>query len=119
MNFSNGKSITFDIWNEAYITRFRTISKIIFKDAIAVILVYDITSKKFREVKNYWYEQVKLYCNKDIFLAVVANKSELYEQSQVEYDAGEKFAKEIGAIFASTSAKKDIGILKCSEYSKK
>ena len=78
---------------------------------MAAILTYDITyQKSFEEMENYWYEQIKLYCNKDIVLAVVANKSDLYEQGQVEYDAGEKFAKEIGAIFVSTSAKNDIGI---------
>ena len=43
-------------------------------------------------------------------LAVVANKSDLYESSQVSDEEGKAFAKSINGIFQSTSAKSNTGI---------
>ena len=40
----------------------------------------------------------------------MANKYDLYEKREVTNEEGEEFAKSIGAIFASTSAKNDSGI---------
>ena len=46
----------------------------------------------------------------DPIFAVVANKNDLYEQQQVKDEDGKAFAKEINAIFQSTSAKDNHGI---------
>ena len=52
--------IKFDIWDTAGEEKFRSISKIFYRDANAVIFVYDITSKKsFEELKDYWIKQVE------------------------------------------------------------
>ena len=111
LEFPEGKSLTFDIWDTAGQEKYRSLAKIFYKDAKAVILVYDVTNKKsFDEMKDYWYEQIKQLGDKDIIIAIAANKSDLYEEKQVENEEGEKFATEIGAIFASTSAKNDSGI---------
>ena len=65
----------------------------------------------FTELKEYWYEQqVKLNAEGDPIFAVVANKSDLYAQSQVPDEQGKAFAKEINGIFQSTSAKSNSGI---------
>ncbi len=62
--------------------------------------MYDITSEKsFTELKEYWYEQVKLDGRKDVIFVLVANKNEFYQQMQVTYEEGEEFAKSIGAGF--------------------
>ena len=79
--------------------------------ADAVILVYDVTSKtSFDELKNYWYGEIQKIENKNVVIAVAANKSDLYEKRQVSNEEGEKFAYEIGAIFGITSAKTNTGI---------
>ena len=105
------KEITLDIWDTAGQEKYRAIAKIYYKEAKAVILVYDITDESsFKEMKEYWYEQIKLYAQKDIVIAIVANKNDLYEECQVSDDQGRQFANEIGAIFASTSAKNANGI---------
>ena len=107
-----GKSLRFDIWDTAGQEKFRSLAKIFYKDAKIIILVYDIISKKnFKELKDYWYEQqTKLNADKDPIFAVVANKSDLYAQSQVPDEEGRAFAESINAIFQSTSAKSDSGI---------
>ena len=111
ITFEDDKRITFDIWDTAGQEKYRAMAKVFYKDATAVILVYDITNKtSFEEMKNYWYPQVKENGQKDVIYAVAANKSDLYEQQKVSDEEGEEFAKSIGAIYASTSAKNDSGI---------
>ncbi len=107
-----GKAIKFDIWDTAGQEKYRALAKIFYKDAKVICLCYDITSRKtFDELKDYWYEkQTKLNCSGDPIFAVVANKSDLYQESQIKDEEGKAFAKSINAIFQSTSAKSDIGI---------
>ena len=106
------KIIKFDIWDTAGQEKFRALAKIFYKDAKVICLCYDITNKKsFTELKDYWYEQqTKLNADGNPIFAVVANKNDLYEQSQVSDEEGKAFAKSINGIFQSTSAKSDNGI---------
>ena len=110
-------AIKFDIWDTAGEERYRSMAKIFYKDAKIIVFVYDITSQPtFDGLKNYWYEQIKINCEKDAILAVVANKNDLYGDQVVADEDGEKFADEIGAIFQSTSALSDSGIGKLFEH---
>ena len=87
--------------------KYRSVAKIFFKDSKANILVYDPTDEKsFKELKEFWYVQVK---GLNSVLAVVANKCDLNEK-KVKDEEGKEFAESIGAIFASVSAKDNIGI---------
>lgn len=59
-NKTTEKTIRFDIWDTAGQEKFRALNKIFYKDARAVLLVYDITNKSsFLEIKNYWLAQMK------------------------------------------------------------
>ena len=85
-------------------------AKIFYKDAKVIVFVYDITSEStFDGMKNYWYEQTKINCEKDAILAVVANKNDLYADQVIIDEVGQEFADDIGAIFQSTSALSDSG----------
>ena len=110
-------AIKYDIWDTAGQERYRSMAKIFYKDAKVIIFVYDITSQPtFDGLKNYWYEQIKINCEKDAILAVVANKNDLYADQVISDDEGQKFADEIGAIFQSTSALSDSGIGKLFDH---
>ena len=105
------KAIKFDIWDTAGQEKYRALAKIFYKDAKVIILVYDITDQKsFDELKNYWYEMVNSNADKDAMIAIVANKNDLYDNAQISQEEGLAYAKSIGAIFQSTSAKSDSGI---------
>ena len=109
--FPGEEKISLDIWDTAGQEKFRALTRIFYKNAKAVIIVYSITNKQtFDEAKNYWYEQVKQNCYSDVIIAIAANKCDLYEERQVSDEEGEQFAKSIGSFFASTSAKNDSGI---------
>ena len=77
------KTIKFEIWDTAGQEKYRILSKIFYKDARAIILVYDITNKSsFDEIKEYWNDQINAYKDGNAILAVVANKSDLYIKIQ-------------------------------------
>ena len=115
--FQDGKSVTLEIWDTAGQEKYRSLAKIYYKDAKVVILVYDIIYKKsFTELKEYWYEQVKLNGRKDVIFVIVANKNEFYQHMEVEYEEGEEFAKSIGAGFFCISSLSDLGINEMFNY---
>ena len=78
--FPEGEKISLDIWDTAGQEKYRALSRIFYKNARAVVIVYNIVSKiTFEEAKNYWYEQVKQHCDSNVIIAIAANKCDLYE----------------------------------------
>ena len=60
-------NIYLKIWDTAGQEKFRSLTKIFYKDAAVAILVYDITRKSsFEEVTNYWINQLKENALKNI-----------------------------------------------------
>ena len=107
VNLADKGNITLDIWDTSGATKYRNLAKIFLKDAKAALLVYDLTDENtFKELKEFWYSQVK---DLNLILAVVANKCDLSEK-KVKDEEGKGFADSIGAIFATVSAKENIGI---------
>ena len=97
---SNGKEIMFQIWNTAGQDKYRSLSKSLFKDLDAIIMVYDMTKKAtYEEIKNYWEESIKNYTTSDIILAIAANNSDLLDKEEVDEEDAREYAKSIDAIF--------------------
>ena len=62
-----GKGIKFEIWDTAGQEKYRSLTKIFYKDAGAAILVYDITRKEsYEEIQKYWINQIKEFAPKNI-----------------------------------------------------
>lgn len=111
IEFEDGKSLKFDIWDTMGQEVFHSLNKLYYNGAKAFILVYDVISRKnFNKMKEYWYGEIMEISNQDVIIAIAANKNDLDEKRQVDNNEGEKFAKEKGAIFVSTSAKNGNGI---------
>ena len=111
------KELLFDLWDTVGQEKHRALTKIFYRDAEAVILVYDITNKKtFEEIKNYWHLAVLENGASDVILALVGNKTDLYENKDVEDEEAIKYANDIGAIFGRTSAKNGSGIKELFEH---
>ena len=106
-----GKILKFEIWDTAGQEKYRSLTTMFYKDAIAAVMVYDVTRKdSFEEMKNYWANQIKENSPENIILAIAANKSDLIEQETVDEEEARNFAKELNAIFVTTSAKSSEGI---------
>ena len=110
------KEVLLDIWDTAGQEIYQSLGKHFFRDAEAVCLVYDITNQKsFENLKNNWYEDLQQYGRKDVIIAVVGNKSDLYEKEEITENEGREFAVKINAIFKLTSAQSGTGINKLFE----
>ena len=105
------RKIRFDIWDTVGQEKYRSLTKIFYKDARIIIFVYDMTTEySFNALKNYWYSETVNNTDGDPLYALCANKDDLYANQTVKNEDGKKFADEIKAIFQSTSAKSDTGI---------
>ena len=70
-------------------------------------------SRTLNHLKTIWYPDLQKYGEKYTLLAVVGNKSDLYEGDNLaDENEAKEFAKEIGAIFMLTSAKSGEGVPK-------
>ena len=104
-------SLTFDIWDTAGQERFRSLTKVFFKNAKIVVFVYDITNETtFNALKTFWFENARDNCGSNVIFAIAANKSDLYENEEVNEEDVKNFAKSIDAIYVQTSACNNAGI---------
>ena len=105
------QTLKFDIWDTAGQEKYRSMTRIFYKDAKIILFVYDVTSSKsFIELKNFWISEVKQNCGDKVLLGIVANKNDLFNSQQVSREEGLNLANEIGAIFQVASAKTGYGI---------
>ena len=110
----NNKEYELNIWDTAGQEKFHAVGKHFYKDAYIVCLVYDITSQdSLVQLKEIWYPDIKKFGEKYTILAVVGNKSDLYENDNLaDENQAKEFAQSINAIFMLTSAKTGDGIEK-------
>jgi len=63
----NKTEIKFDIWDTCGQEKFRNIASVFYKNAKAILLVYDQTSvDSFEKMKNFWYNDVQEKSDKDV-----------------------------------------------------
>ena len=111
LKIDDENSIKFQIWDTAGQERFRSLAKIFYQNAVAVILVYDITVREtFEQLQKYWIKEIEENAPTDIILALAANKSDMYENELVHLNEGKELARQLNAIFKSTSALNSKGI---------
>ena len=110
----NNKEYELNIWDTAGQEKFHSVGKHFYKDAYIVCLVYDITSQdSLEQLETIWYPDIKKYGEKYTILAVVGNKSDLYENDNLaDENQAKEFAQSINATFMLTSAKTGDGIEK-------
>ena len=104
----NKKDYVFNLWDTIGQEKYRALVRIFFKNAIILVLVYDITNKNSFNTLNYWHEQIKNELMNDSYiLAVVGNKKDLYQYEEVAEEEAQKFADGINAKFKVSSAKEE------------
>jgi small GTP-binding protein len=108
---SKKKTISFEIWDTAGQEKYRSLTKMFYKDSSIVIMVYDITNEEsFNDIKNYWFEEVINNINENVIMAIVGNKNDLIENEKVNEEEVKNFANEKGMHYAFISAKMKNGI---------
>ncbi|XP_076821083.1 ras-related protein Rab-37-like isoform X2 [Clavelina lepadiformis] len=106
----DGKRVKLQIWDTAGQERFRSMTHNFFRNASALLLVYDIcNAQSFVNVAN-WIADVKRYASPNVTLVMIGNKSDCSSQRMVKYKDGERLAKEYNIVFLETSAKTGLNV---------
>eukprot|EP00759_Apiculatamorpha_spiralis_P024946 PhF_6_TR28096/c0_g1_i3/m.41539/K07904/RAB11A; Ras-related protein Rab-11A len=95
------------IWDTAGQEKYRSTNKTIYRGAAAVILMYDITSRRSFESIGEWLKSVRdtVYGHDDPVFMLIGNKSDLDHDREVQTDEAKKFAEDNKIAFLETSAK--------------
>eukprot|EP01068_Selenidium_serpulae_P010556 Selendium_serpulae@DN5493_c0_g1_i1.p1 len=98
----DGKMLKLQIWDTAGQERFRTITQAYYRNAMGILLCYDVSNREsFNNVRS-WVAQISSHAADNVCKVIVANKCDLpNEVSQVEAEA---LSEEFGVPVIETSA---------------
>lgn len=110
--------IRMHIWDTAGEEKFRAMTSFYYKDADAVILVYDVSDENTFRNLNYWIGELNNRVDrKDVCIIIVGNKVELPpEKIKSDFVIADDFAKRNGMKFFRTSAKTGEGVSEAFQY---
>ncbi|XP_053564839.1 ras-related protein Rab-37 isoform X2 [Bombina bombina] len=101
----DGVKVKLQIWDTAGQERFRSVTHAYYRDAQALLLLYDITSKSSFDNIRAWLTEIHEFAHKDIVIMLLGNKSDVTSGRVIRTEDGESLAKEYGVPFMETSAK--------------
>ena len=109
---NNGTKIKFHIWDTSGQERFRTMTKLYYKDAQVAILAYDVTNEQSLDNLDYWLNELNDKVEvENMLLCLAGNKNDAEASKKtVPTSKGKRFAEEHNMIFYETSAKTGAGI---------
>ncbi|XP_044754846.1 ras-related protein Rab-37-like isoform X3 [Coccinella septempunctata] len=97
--------IKLQIWDTAGQERFRSITHAYYRDAHALLLLYDVTNKTSFDNIRAWLGEIKEYAQEDVVIMLLGNKADCGTQRAVRREDGERLAREYNVSFMETSAK--------------
>ncbi|XP_028825478.1 ras-related protein Rab-37-like [Denticeps clupeoides] len=103
-------NVKLQIWDTAGQERFRSVTHAYYRDAQALLLLYDITSKSSFDNTRAWLTEIHEYAQNDVVIMLLGNKSDMISSRMVRRDEGERLAREYGVPFMETSAKTGVNV---------
>ena len=102
--FPDGSYANCEILDTGGQEKFRALNRIYYKRADCCVLVYDITNlQSFEECKDFYKNEIKNHCKKNIKVILVGNKADLEKERTVSKEEGANFAEENNYYFKETS----------------
>ncbi|XP_063077574.1 ras-related protein Rab-37-like isoform X1 [Engraulis encrasicolus] len=102
--------VKLQIWDTAGQERFRSVTHAYYRDAQALLLLYDITRKSSFDNIRAWLTEIHEYAQKDVVIMLLGNKADMAAERVIKHEDGEKLAKEYGVPFMETSAKTGLNV---------
>jgi small GTP-binding protein len=99
------------IWDTCGEERFRSITKLYFKDTQGAVLVFDLTSKSSFDKLNVWLDILNESAPKDISIILVGNKMDIKERKVYLSDDAKKFALKNKMTYIEVSAKEGTNVI--------
>uniref|UniRef100_A0A3B4YA54 small monomeric GTPase n=1 Tax=Seriola lalandi dorsalis TaxID=1841481 RepID=A0A3B4YA54_SERLL len=109
-SFISTVGIDFRIWDTAGQERFRSVTHAYYRDAHALLLLYDVTNKASFDNIRAWLTEIHEYAQQDVVVMLLGNKADSTHDRAVKREEGEKLAKEFGVPFMETSAKSGLNV---------
>ena len=106
----NEKSIPALLWDTAGHERFRSITQSFYKNANAVILVFDVCQRKTFDSVQYWLQSIRDHGQQNTILTLVGNKVDNEDNRAVKREEGQKMATENDMLYFETSARTGLNI---------
>ncbi|KAM6165746.1 ras-related protein Rab-26 [Erethizon dorsatum] len=106
----DGMKVKLQIWDTAGQERFRSVTHAYYRDAHALLLLYDVTNKASFDNIQAWLTEIQEYAQDDVVLMLLGNKVDSAQERVVKREDGEKLAKEYGLPYMETSAKTGINV---------
>ena len=100
-----GKKYRLNLWDTAGQEKYIKVTKLFFKGAGIIILVYDITNNdSFKSLEN-WYRMSEDIIESEHIYGLVGNKNDLYMDAKVSAKEVKDFAESIKTKYKIVSAK--------------
>ncbi|XP_029692152.1 ras-related protein Rab-26 isoform X1 [Takifugu rubripes] len=106
----DGVKVKLQIWDTAGQERFRSVTHAYYRDAHALLLLYDVTNKASFDNIQTWLTEIHDYAQQDVVLMLLGNKADAAQERVVKREDGERLAKEFGVPFMETSARSGLNI---------
>ncbi|XP_019059987.1 ras-related protein Rab-26 isoform X2 [Fukomys damarensis] len=89
----DGMKVKLQIWDTAGQERFRSVTHAYYRDAHALLLLYDVTNKASFDNIQAWLTEIQEYAQDDVVLMLLGNKVDSAQERVVKREDGEKLAK--------------------------
>ena len=104
----NNKRYCYSLWDTVGQEVYRSLNQMYLKDAKIVLVVFALNNKISYQETNYWINSTKESLEEGKYImALVANKSDLYNEQEVTDEEVKKRADELNIDFVLTSAAED------------
>uniref|UniRef100_A0A8C6TA95 small monomeric GTPase n=1 Tax=Neogobius melanostomus TaxID=47308 RepID=A0A8C6TA95_9GOBI len=102
--------VKLQIWDTAGQERFRSVTHAYYRDAHALLLLYDVTNRASFDNIQAWLSEIHEYAQQDAVLMLLGNKADATHDRVVKREDGERLAKEFGVPFMETSARSGLNV---------
>ncbi|XP_036336047.1 ras-related protein Rab-26-like isoform X4 [Rhagoletis pomonella] len=107
----DGTRVKLQIWDTAGQERFRSVTHAYYRDAHALLLLYDVTNKTTYDNIRAWLGEIREYAQDDVVIVLIGNKADCSNsERQVKREDGERLAREHNVPFMETSAKTGLNV---------
>ncbi|KAL7377479.1 hypothetical protein ABVT39_000349 [Epinephelus coioides] len=89
----DGVKVKLQIWDTAGQERFRSVTHAYYRDAHALLLLYDVTNKSSFDNIQAWLTEIHEYAQQDVVLMLLGNKADATHERVVKREDGERLAK--------------------------
>ncbi|XP_043272193.1 ras-related protein Rab-37-like isoform X1 [Venturia canescens] len=102
--------VKLQIWDTAGQERFRSVTHAYYRDAHALLLLYDVTNKTSYDNIRAWLGEIREYAHDDVVIMLLGNKCDCGNERIVKREDGERLAREHNVPFMETSAKTGLNV---------